>query len=88
MKFLTTLSKALPRVSALAYLLLSGTMLLAQDTNYNNNNRAATDTSDQWYDQGWIWFVIIIVAIILVLALSRRSGKDIGRDQNKFKERR
>lgn len=88
MKLLTTLSKALPRVGALAYFLLSGMMLMAQDTNYNNNNRATTGTSDQWYDQGWIWFVIIIVAIILVLALSRRSGKDIGRDQNKFKERR
>lgn len=88
MKLLTTLSKALPRVSALAYFLMSGMMLMAQDTNYNNNNRAGTGTSDQWYDQGWIWFVIIIVAIILVLALSRRSGKDIGRDQNKFKERR
>jgi hypothetical protein len=87
MKLLTTLSKALPRVHALACLLLTGTVLKAQDT-ATIANPAAADTPDQWYDQGWIWFVIIIVAIILVLAFSRRSGKDIGRDQNKFKERR
>lgn len=86
MKFLLNLCRALPRVYALAFLLLSANVVMAQDSVYKDTNRVAG--SEPWYDQGWIWFVIIIVAIILVLALSRRSAKDMGRDQNKFKERR
>lgn len=91
MKILNTLMKALPRVYALLFFLLSGMITLAQTTggtDTGNGSTAAADSSERWYDQGWVWFVIVIIAIILILALNRRSGNVTKRDQNRFKDRR
>ena len=79
--------KVLPRVYTFLLLLLSGTALMAQDTSYNTR-RAAADNNDEWYNQGWAWFVIIIVAIILIMAFSRKNKNMVHRNPSRDKGKR
>lgn len=83
----STIYKALPRVCAFLTFFLITLTLSAQDSTLKTTS--TTETSGKWYDQGWVWFVIIIVAIILILALSRKTGKGpLERDQNRYKDKR
>ena len=87
MKLINFMNKAWPRACALIVLTLFTASLSAQDSAYSSTRSAAN--SDRWYNQGWIWFVIIIVAIVVVLAMSRKSDKGTtGRDHNRFKVKR
>lgn len=86
MKIPQTILKAFTRMNTFCLLLLTGQTLLAQENTINTDTTAA-GTANAWYDQGWIWFVIIIVAIILILAFTRRSDKgSVG--QNRYKDKR
>lgn len=83
MNKLQTVFKAFTRMKACAMLLFTGPALLAQE------NTVSTDTTNNgdrtvWYDQGWLWFVIIIVAIILILSFTRKSDKT----QDRYKDKR
>lgn len=87
MNVLSTMNKALPRVCAFLTFFLLKLSVKAQDSaSASGGTRASTG---KWYDQGWVWFVIIIVAIILILALSRKTTKDpLDREQNRYKDKR
>ncbi len=87
MNVLNTINKALPRVSALLTLFLINLSVIAQDSALTSGGTRAS--SGKWYDQGWVWFVIIIVAVILILALSRKTTKGpLDREQNRYKDKR
>lgn len=89
MKLLHQLKKAWPRVVALVFASFSSLTVWSQDTTTTGERAATQNETGAWYDQGWIWFVIIIIAIILVLALTRKSGKGpMDRETNRFKDRR
>ncbi|MEY3678786.1 MAG: hypothetical protein RI924_927 [Bacteroidota bacterium] len=89
MKVLLESIKAWPRVSALVLISLFAGPVWSQDTTYTDQRSTGQNETGAWYDQGWIWFVIIVVAIVLVLALTRKSGKNPGdRESNRFKDRR
>lgn len=86
MKIPQTMRKVFTRMNAFNLVLFTGQTLLAQE-NPVNTDTTATGAANAWYDQGWIWFVIIIVAIILILAFTRRSDKGSA-GQNRYKDKR
>lgn len=82
----TFFKKALSRINALSILMVTGPVLLAQDTANDTAGVRSTsgeNVSDAWYNEGWVWFVIIIVAIILILAFTRKSDKTQYRNKDK-----
>lgn len=82
----TFFKKALSRINALSILMVTGPVLLAQDTANDTAGVRSTsgeNVSDAWYYEGWVWFVIIIVAIILILAFTRKSDKTQYRNKDK-----
>ncbi len=87
MNVLSTMIKALPRVCAFLTLFSINLSLKAQDSVLTSKGTRAN--TGKWYDQGWVWFVIIIVAVILILALSRKTSKGpLDREQNRYKDKR
>ncbi|MFM6976975.1 MAG: hypothetical protein ACKOW2_09045 [Sphingobacteriaceae bacterium] len=87
MKLIHSFSKVLPRVMASIFLLLLKTIAIAQDSTYNSG-KSVSNSAVKWYNEGWVWFVIIILAIILVMALGRKNKGTANRDHNKYKEKR
>ena len=86
MNILQTILKTFTRMKAYVLLFFTGPALLAQET-VADSDTVATRSTDKWYDQGWLWFVIIIVAIILILVFTRKSDKgSIG--SNRYKDKR
>ncbi len=87
MNVLSTMIKALPRVCAFLTLFSINLSLKAQDSVLKSGGTRAN--TGKWYDQGWVWFMIIIVAVILILALSRKTSKGpLDREQNRYKDKR
>lgn len=87
MNALSTMYKALPRVCAFLTFFLINLIVKAQDSVVKSTDTRTN--SGKWYDQGWVWFIIIIVAIILILALSRKTTKGpLDREQNRYKDKR
>lgn len=77
--FFTT-QKYLPRVAALGFFLWATSPLFAQDTTI----KRSVVSSEKWYSQGWVWFILVVIAIVLILAFTRKSGSN----PPKFREKR
>ncbi len=79
MKQLTNLSNSFVKYLALAALLLSQTLIWAQETTTTTKevdvDLKVDDGGGEWYVQPWAWIVGAAVFILLVIALARGGKK-------------
>lgn len=75
-----TKQKCLPRVSMLVGFFLAAFPIFAQDTLL----KSKTVTTEKWYSEGWVWFILVVIAIVLILAFTRKAGTN----PPKFRDKR